>query len=70
MEKKSAGKEMKCQDVLGVLVGVSILFSALTAVGGYAVLSISNAMVLAVFCVLNGMSEDLKDLCNGLAEEE
>ena len=50
--------------------GISILFSALMAILGYVALSISNAMVLVVFCVLCGMTKDLKDLCNELLEEE
>lgn len=70
MEKKSAMKEVKHQDMWGGVVGISILFSALMAVCGYEALSISNAMVIAVGCVLGGMSKDLKDLCNGLVEEE
>jgi len=70
MKKKSVMKEVKVQDVLSVLVGISILFSALMAILGYEALSIGNAMVLVVFCVLCGMTKDLKDLCNELVEEE
>lgn len=70
MKKKSVMKEVKVQDVLSVLVGISILFSALMAILGYEALSIGNAMVLVVFCVLCGMTKDLKDLCNELVEED
>lgn len=70
MEKKSVMKEVKCQDMLGVVVGVSIFFSALMAICGYEALSVSSGMILAVSCVFSGMAKDLKDLCNGLVEEE
>ena len=46
-----------------------ISVSALTAILGYGMLSIGNAMVLAFYFVMVGMSKDLKELCNGLAEE-
>ena len=46
------------------------MFCALTAVGGYEALSISNAMVLAVCCVFGGISKDLKDLFSGLVDED
>ena len=70
MKKKSVMKEVKFQNTLSVVVGVSIMFSALTAILGYEALSIGNAMVLVVFCVLCGMTKDLKDLCNELVEDE
>lgn len=70
MKKKSNMKGVKQFDMMSVIVAVSVLFSALTAVLGYGSLSISNAMVLAVFCVLNCMAKDLKEFCNGLVEEE
>jgi len=70
MEKKSVMNELKRQDIWTVVAGVSILFCALTAVGGYEALSISNAMVLAVCCVFGGISKDLKDLCSGLVDED
>ena len=70
MEKKSVMNEVKRQDMWTVVVGVSILFCALTAVWGYETLSISNAMVLAVCCVFGGMSKDLKELCDGLVDED
>ena len=70
MEKKSLLKEAKHSEILSVIVGISILFSALTAILGYESLSISNAMILAFFCVMAYMAKDLKELCNGLVEEE
>ena len=69
MEKKSTSKEVKSMDIQSIVVGASILFSALTAVLGYGMLSIGNVMVLAFYFVMVGMSKDLKELCNGLAEE-
>ena len=69
MEKKSTSKEVKSMDIQSIVVGVSILFSALAAVLGYGVLGLGNAMVLALYLVMTGMSKDLKELCNGLAEE-
>lgn len=69
MEKKSLLKGVRNSDMLSILIAVSILFSALTAVLGYESLSISNAMILAVFCVLACMTKDLKEFCNGLVEE-
>ena len=69
MEKKSTMEEVKCMDFQSIIVGVAIFFCALTAALGYGILSISSAMVLAVYCVMVGMSKDLKELCNGLAEE-
>ena len=69
MEKKSTLKEVKRMDVQSIIVGISILFSALAAVLGYEMLSISNAMVLAFYMVMVGMSKDLKELCCGLVEE-
>ena len=56
-------------DIQSIVVGASILFSALAAVLGYGVLGLGNAMVLALYLVMTGMSKDLKELCNGLAEE-
>ncbi len=70
MEKKSVMKEVKHQDMPGVVLGVFIFLSALMAVCGYEALSLSCGMILAVFCVFSGMTKDLKDLCNGLVEEE
>lgn len=70
MEKKSLLKEAKHSEILSVIVGISILFSALTAILGYESLSISNAMILAFFCVMACMAKDLKELYNGLVEEE
>ena len=70
MEKKSLLKEAKHSEILSVIVGISILFSALTAILGYDSLSISNAMILAFFFVMACMAKDLKELCNGLVEEE
>lgn len=70
MKKKSYMEEVKQCDMMSVFIGVSVLFSALMAVLGYESLSISNAMVLAVFCVLTCMAKDLKEFCNGLVEEE
>ena len=70
MEKKSLSKEVKRMDVQCIIAGVSILFSALTAVLGYEKLSIGNAMIFAIFCVMSCMAQDLKDLCNSLVEEE
>jgi len=67
MEKKSAMKEVKRQDILAVVVGMSVLFSALMAVWGNEALSVSSGMVLAVFCVLEGMA---KNLYTGMEEEE
>ena len=69
MEKKSTLKEVKRMDVQSIIVGISILFSALAAVLGYEMLSIGNAMILAFYMVMVGMSKDLKELCNGLVEE-
>lgn len=69
MEKKSTWKEVKGVDVQSIIIGISILFSALSAVLGYGMLSFGNAMVLAFYLVMAGMSKDLKELCNGLAEE-
>lgn len=69
MEKKSTLKEVKRMDVQCIIVGISILFSALTAVLGHEMLSIGNAMILALYLVMVGMSKDLKELCNGLVEE-
>ena len=69
MEKKSTSKEVKSMDIQSIVVGASILFSALAAVLGYGILGIGNAMVLAVYLVMTGMSKDLKELCNGLVEE-
>ena len=69
MEKKSTSKEVKSMDIQSIVVGASILFSALAAVLGYGVLGLGNAMVLALYLVMTGMSKDLKELCNGLAEE-
>ena len=69
MEKKSTLKEVKRMDVQSIIVGISILFSAFAAVLGYEMLSISNAMVLAFYLIMVGMSKDLKELCNGLVEE-
>ena len=69
MEKKMTVKETKSMEIQSIIVGVSILFSALTAVLGYGMLSIGNVMVLAFYFVMVGMSKDLKELCNGLAEE-
>lgn len=70
MEKKSGMKKVNRWDVQSVVVGVIILFSILTAVCGYESLSLSNVMILALFCVLGGIADDLKELCNGLTEEE
>ena len=56
-------------DVESIIIGISILFSALSAVLGYGMLSFGNAMVLAFYLIMVGMSKDLKELCNGLAEE-
>ena len=69
MEKKSTSKEVKSMDIQSIVVGASILFSALAAVLGYGVLGLGNSMVLALYLVMTGMSKDLKELCNGLAEE-
>ena len=69
MEKKMTAKETKSMEIQSIIVGVSILFSALTAVLGYGMLSIGNAMVLAFYFVMVGMSKDLKELCCGLVEE-
>ena len=69
MEKKMTVKETKSMEIQSIIVGVSILFSALSAVLGYGMLSIGNAMVLAFYFVMVGMSKDLKELCNGLADE-
>ena len=69
MEKKSTWKEVKGVDVQSIIIGISILFSALSAVLGYGMLSFGNAMVLAFYLIMVGMSKDLKELCNGLAEE-
>ena len=69
MEKKSTWKEVKGMDVQSIIIGISILFSALSAVLGYGILSFGNAMVLAFYLVMVGMSKDLKELCNGLVEE-
>ena len=69
MEKKSTWKEVKGMDVQSIIIGISILFSALSAVLGYGMLSFGNAMVLAFYLVMVGMSKDLKELCNVLAEE-
>ena len=69
MEKKMTVKETKSMEIQSIIVAVSILFSALTAVLGYGMLSIGNAMVLAFYFVMVGMSKDLKELCNGLADE-
>ena len=69
MEKKSTSKEVKSMDIQSIVVGASILFSALAAVLGYGVLGLGNAMVLALYLVMTGMSKDLKELCNGLMEE-
>lgn len=69
MEKKSTWKEVKGMDVQSIIIGISILFSALSAVLGYGMLSFGNAMVLAFYLVMVGMSKDLKELCNGLVEE-
>ena len=44
MEKKMTVKETKSMEIQSIIVGVSILFSALTAVLGYGMLSIGNAM--------------------------
>ena len=70
MEKKSYMKEVKQCDMMSIIIGISILFSALMAVLGYESLSISNAMILAVFCVLNCMAKDLKEFCNELMKED
>ena len=69
MEKKMTVKETKNMEIQSIIVGVSILFSALTAVFGYGMLSIGCVMVLAVYFVMVGMSKDLKELCNELVEE-
>ena len=69
MEKKSTWKEVKGVDVQSIIIGISILFSALAAVLGYGVLGLGNAMVLALYLVMAGMSKGLKELCNVLAEE-
>ena len=69
MKKKSTLKEVKRMDVQSIIVGVSILFSALAAVLGHEMLSIGNAMILAFYFVMVGMSKDLKELCNSLVEE-
>ena len=70
MEKKSYMKEVKQCDMMSIIIGISILFSALMAVLGYESLSISNAMILAVFCALNCMAKDLKEFYNELVEED
>ena len=69
MEKKSTLKEVKRMDVQSVIVVVSVVFSALTAVLGYGMLSIGSVMILSFYCVMVGMSKDLKELCNSLVEE-
>ena len=69
MEKKSLLKEVKRMDVQCIVIGLFILFSAVTAILGYGMLSISNVMVLTFYCVMNGMNKDLKELCNSLVEE-
>ena len=69
MEKKSLLKEVKRMDVQCIVIGLFILFSAVTAILGYGMLSISNVMVLTFYCVMNGMNKDLRELCNSLVEE-
>ena len=70
MEKKSLLEEVKRMDVQCIVIGLSIVFSAVTAILGYGMLSISNAMVLTFYCVMNGMNKDLRELCNSLVEDE
>lgn len=70
MEKKLSLNEVKQSDKMGIVVGIMVLFTALTAVLGYEELSIGNVMVFAFFCVMSCMAKDLKELCNSLAEEE
>ncbi len=62
-------EEVKRMDVQCIVIGLFILFSAVTAILGYGMLSISNVMVLTFYCVMNGMNKDLRELCNSLVEE-
>lgn len=69
MEKKMTLEEARHMDVQCFIVGLSILFSALTAMLGFGMLSIGYVMVLAIYFVMNGVAKDLRELCNDLAEE-
>lgn len=70
MEKKTLLEAVKSWDMQGIVAGIIILLSAMTAVMGDVKLSVGIGMVFAVFCLMNSMGKDLMELCNELVEEE
>ena len=70
MKKQVELSEAKSVNVQCMMVGVSILFSVLTAVLGLESLSIGGVMIFAVVCVMGCMIKDWVELCKELVEEE
>lgn len=69
MKKKSVWNKVKSISVRDIILGEYILFSALAALFGFSILSISNTLVLILYLVKVGMGKDLKELCDVLLEE-
>lgn len=53
-----------------MMVGVSLLFSIISATLGYESLSISMVMIFTIVCVMGCMTKDVLELCEGLMEED